>query len=82
MRRRCATDEDKQRHGAGTASDARYHCRFRPRCIDRFMFSDGLWIIYLEMLCAVGLAVFIVWWTMPRRKRSDEEARRPEDAAP
>jgi hypothetical protein len=43
------------------------------------MFSDGLWIIYLEMLCALGLAVFIVWWTLPRRKRTDEEARRRPD---
>jgi hypothetical protein len=43
------------------------------------MFSDGLWIIVLEMLVALALAVFIVWWTLPRRKRPPDEVRRHHD---
>ena len=45
------------------------------------MFSNGLWIIILEMLVALGLAAFIVWWTLPKRKPPDGDAGRPEDAA-
>jgi hypothetical protein len=25
-----------------------------------------MWVIYVEILLALGLAVFIVWWTWPR----------------
>jgi hypothetical protein len=31
------------------------------------MFESGLWIILLEALVALGLLVFIVWWTWPRQ---------------
>src|ERR1043165_9993058 len=27
-----------------------------------------MWVIYLEIGFALGLAVFIVWWTWPRKK--------------
>jgi hypothetical protein len=32
------------------------------------VFESGLWVIVLEMFCALGLGVFIVWWTWPRKK--------------
>jgi hypothetical protein len=34
--------------------------------------GDGLWIIILEMVLVLGLAGFIVWWTMGGRRRGDE----------
>ena len=34
--------------------------------------SEGLWIIVLEMLVALGLFVFIVWWTMRGRHKRDD----------
>ena len=30
--------------------------------------DSGVWIIFLEAGVALALLVFIVWWTMPRRK--------------
>jgi hypothetical protein len=30
-----------------------------------------MWVIYLEILLALGLAVFIVWWTWPKKRRDD-----------
>jgi hypothetical protein len=30
-----------------------------------------MWVIYVEVLIALGLAVLIVWWTWPK-KRKDE----------
>jgi hypothetical protein len=29
--------------------------------------GDGIWILFLEAGLALGLFVFIVWWTLPRR---------------
>ncbi len=34
------------------------------------MIESGLWIILLESVLALALLVFIVWWTMPRSKKS------------
>ena len=38
-----------------------------------------MWIIYLESILALGLLVFIVWWTLPRNvnkgRDRDEEKR-------
>lgn len=31
-----------------------------------------MWVILLEAALAVGLFIFIVWWTMPRKARRDE----------
>jgi hypothetical protein len=29
--------------------------------------AEGMWILFLEAGLALGLFVFIVWWTLPRR---------------
>jgi hypothetical protein len=31
-----------------------------------------MWVIYLEILLALALAVFIVWWTWPKKHRDDD----------
>jgi hypothetical protein len=36
------------------------------------MIESGLWIILLEAGLALGLLVFIVWWTWPRKPRSKD----------
>jgi len=28
-----------------------------------------MWVIYLEVLLVLGLAVFIVWFTWPKKKK-------------
>jgi len=28
-----------------------------------------MWVIYLEIVLVLGLAVFIVWFTWPRKKK-------------
>lgn len=37
--------------------------------------GDGLWIIVLEMVLVLALAVFIVWWTMGGRRKRDDDRR-------
>jgi hypothetical protein len=37
------------------------------------MFESGLWIFMLESVAALGVLAFIVWWTLPRKKRPPEE---------
>jgi hypothetical protein len=32
-----------------------------------------MWVVYLEMGLALGLAVFIVWWTWPKKRRDDDQ---------
>jgi hypothetical protein len=32
-----------------------------------------MWIVYVEIAVALGLAVFIVWWTLPRKRRDDDQ---------
>ncbi len=27
-----------------------------------------MWVIYLEMAAALGIALLIVWWTWPKKK--------------
>ncbi|HYQ94585.1 MAG TPA: hypothetical protein VEP70_07140 [Burkholderiales bacterium] len=34
--------------------------------------SSGLWIIVLEAALALGLVAFLVWWTLPRRRESED----------
>ena len=29
-----------------------------------------MWVMYLEIGVALGLAVFIVWWTWPKKKKN------------
>jgi hypothetical protein len=36
------------------------------------MFESGLWIFMLESVVALGVLAFIVWWTLPRKKRHPE----------
>jgi len=36
------------------------------------MFESGVWIFVLESVIALGALAFIVWWTLPRRKRPPE----------
>ena len=35
--------------------------------------DSGLWIILLEAGLALSLFVFIVWWTLPKKGRDDDE---------
>lgn len=35
--------------------------------------------VFLEIVIALGVAVAIVWWTFPRRPKSDDSARGRED---
>jgi len=35
--------------------------------------GDGFWIFIVEGLLALGLALFFVWWTIPRKKKDDSE---------
>ena len=37
------------------------------------MIESGLWIILLEAAVALGLLVFIVWWTLPRKNKDAAE---------
>jgi hypothetical protein len=39
-----------------------------------------VWLIIVEMLLALGLAVFIVWWTMFHRPK-DQRAPTPSDVS-
>jgi hypothetical protein len=32
-----------------------------------------MWVIYLEILLALALAAFIVWWTWPRKRKDDDQ---------
>ena len=54
------------------------------------MFAGGMWIFYLESALALGMFVFIVWWTLPKKPKgksgrslaaSDPAARGKEDAS-
>jgi hypothetical protein len=35
-----------------------------------------MWMFLLEAAVALGLLVFIVWWTWPRPEKKDEEQRK------
>lgn len=43
------------------------------------MLESGLWVILLEAGLALGLVVFIVWWTMPRKPRAPEPESKPDE---
>lgn len=38
--------------------------------------DSGLWIILLEAGLALGILVFIVWWTLPKKERPEKHDRR------
>ncbi len=35
--------------------------------------------VFLEILVALGIAIAIVWWTVPRKRKSDDAARGRDD---
>ncbi len=34
--------------------------------------ESGLWIFILEAAVALAIAILIVWWTLPKKKRDDD----------
>jgi hypothetical protein len=32
-----------------------------------------MWVVYLEIGLALALAAFIVWWTVPRKPKDDDQ---------
>jgi hypothetical protein len=45
------------------------------------MFESGAWIIILESLVALAMAILIVWWTVPRQSSASHSEAAPEQAA-
>jgi len=39
------------------------------------MIAGGFWVFILEGVLALVLAILIVWWTLPRKKKDDSEGR-------
>jgi hypothetical protein len=37
------------------------------------MLEGGFWVFVLEGVLALVLAVLIVWWTLPRKKKDDRD---------
>ncbi len=37
--------------------------------------------VFFQVFLAFGVAVFIVWWTFPRKKKDDKAADPPSDKA-
>lgn len=37
--------------------------------------DSGLWILILQAVVALALLVFIVWWTLPKRNKRDDDPR-------
>ena len=37
--------------------------------------ADGLWIIVLESLLALAMLIFIVWWTVPKKRKTNDAKR-------
>ena len=53
------------------------------RKAENIMFADGSWIFLLEAGLALGLAVFIVWYTLPAKKKTaDKTAAKDEPRKP
>lgn len=69
-------------HAVSTSAAARMAIR-KSRLSGASMFEGGVWIFYVEVLMVLALGGFIVWWTMPRKKKSREEAPKagPHDSA-
>ena len=32
-----------------------------------------MWVVYVEILLALALAVFIVWWTWPKKRKNGDQ---------
>ena len=39
------------------------------------MLEEGFWIIVLEALVALAVLAGIVWWTLPKRNKDEDEKR-------
>jgi len=39
------------------------------------MIAGGFWVFILEGVLTLVLAILIVWWTLPRKKKDDSEGR-------
>ena len=53
------------------------------RKAENIVFADGSWILLLEAALALGLAVFIVWYTLPAKKKpADEKTAKDEPRKP
>jgi hypothetical protein len=55
----CGHGGDRGAHAAASTIEARR----APR----------VWVIYLEMLAALALAVFIIWWTWPKKDKDRDQ---------
>ncbi len=44
------------------------------RKAENIVFEDGSWILLLEAALALGLAVFIVWFTLPAKKKPADKS--------
>jgi hypothetical protein len=49
---------------------------------EKAMIEDGSWILYVEAAGALALLIFIVWWTMPSKKKKPVEPVKPVPPAP
>ena len=45
------------------------------------MFAGGMWIFYLESALALGMFVFIVWWTLPKKPQNKEPGREADSSS-
>jgi hypothetical protein len=41
--------------------------------------QSGLWIIVLEAGVALALLLFIVWWTLPKKRRDGRPGKPPRE---
>jgi len=44
--------------------------------------SSGLWIIVLEAASALALLLALVWWTLPKKPRSETREARKDSSPP
>ena len=35
--------------------------------------DSGIWIIVVEVVLVLGMVALIVWWTLPKRDKRDDE---------
>lgn len=67
--------EHRYRHQYGKpARDAYHRIRVTRHCTGSIAahMESGLWIFILEAAVALAIAILIVWWTLPKKKRDDD----------
>ncbi|WP_242500161.1 hypothetical protein [Nitrosomonas eutropha] len=49
--------------------------RFRLKCLfcKNIFLGKNMWILALEAILALSLFIFLVWWTLPRKKNKPLE---------